>query len=113
MQGYKKRRDVAEKALLELNRDLGFAFEVVRVEKDSMPALNSSSQDACLEAVKSCDIYVGIYPKDNYGWKESPVGISPTHEEFREAVKTKRPRVIFVENTKESDPDQSSFLAEV
>ena len=113
IKGYRKRRDAAEKALLDLNRDVGFSFEAVCVNKDSMPALNKSPQAACIEAVQSCDIYLGIYPRNNYGWKGSPVGISPTHEEFRESVKRKKPKLIFVENTKETDPDQSRFLSEV
>ncbi len=113
IKGYRKRRDAAEKAILDLNRDVGFAFEVVRADKDSMPALNKSPQAACIEAVKSCDIYLGIYPRNNYGWKGSPVGISPTHEEFRESVKRNKPKLIFVENTKETDPDQSRLLTEV
>lgn len=113
IKSYEDRRDAAEEAIIELNRDQGFNFEVIRMEPNKNPAVNKSPQKACLDSVKECDIYLGIYPRNNYGWKESPIGISPTHEEFRQAVKDNKCRLVFVENTKEVDPRQEEFLKEV
>ena len=69
-----------------------------------------------MDGVSNCDIYLGIYPKNRYGWDRSPIGISPTHEEFREAEKKKKIRLIFVESLKEEeeeDSTQKEFLNEV
>jgi len=111
--GYKNYRDAAEDAIAELNRDKGFNFEAIRIEPNKYPAKNKSPQKACLDEVKECDIYLGIYGA-SYGWGDSPVGISPTHEEFREA-KGKKPCLIFVERVEriKRDPKQNEFLDEV
>jgi len=108
---YKDRRDAAEEATVDLNRDGRFNFEAVRVDK--FPAQDKSSQKACLDGVNEIDIYLGIYGR-GYGWKDSPVGLSPTHEEFREA-KNKKPILVFVEDIpdKEREPEQREFLKEV
>jgi len=98
---------------VELNRDKGFNFEAIRTESNRHPAEDKSSQKVCLDGVKECDIYLGIYPKNNYGWDESPVGISPTHEEFRKARECGKLCLIFVENSKETDFKQDDFLKEV
>ena len=111
--GYGDRRDTAEEATIELNRDKGFNFEAIRTESSKHPAEDKSSQKVCLDGVRECDIYLGIYPKNNYGWGESPVDISPTHEEFRKAREYGKQCLIFVENTNEIDPRQSEFLKEV
>jgi HEAT repeat protein/tRNA A37 threonylcarbamoyladenosine biosynthesis protein TsaE len=109
--GYKDRRDAVEEATVELNRDGRFNFEAVRV--DRFPAQDKSSQKACLDSVNESDIYLGIYGK-SYGWKDSPVGLSPTHEEFREA-KNKKPILVFVEDIpkEERESEQREFLKEV
>ncbi|MGB9497829.1 MAG: DUF4062 domain-containing protein, partial [Dissulfuribacterales bacterium] len=113
IEGYKDRRGAAEEATIELNRDKGFNFEAIRTESNKHPAEDKSSQKVCLDGVKECDIYLGIYPKNNYGWVKSPGGISPTHVEFKKARKCGKQCLIFVENTKEIDPRQSEFLEEV
>ncbi|MCK4997840.1 HEAT repeat domain-containing protein [Candidatus Pacearchaeota archaeon] len=107
---FKKYRDAAEVAISDLNRDTGFNFEAIRIEPNKSPAMNKSSQKACLDEVNACDIYLGIYG-GSYGWGDSPVGISPTHEEFREAIGKKK-CLIFVESV-EKDPKQIEFLIEV
>jgi HEAT repeat protein/energy-coupling factor transporter ATP-binding protein EcfA2 len=113
IKGYEDRRDATEEAIMELNRDQGFSFEVIRMEPNKHPAVNKSPQKACLDGVKECDTYIGIYPRNNYGWEESSTGISPTHEEFRQSVKDNKCRLVFIENTKETDPKQDVFLKEV
>jgi HEAT repeat protein/energy-coupling factor transporter ATP-binding protein EcfA2 len=111
--GYLDRRDAAEDAITELNHDECFNFNAIRIEANKHPAKNKSPQKACLDGVKESDIYLGIYPRNNYGSKISPLDISPTHEEFRQAVKENKCRLAFIENTKEIDPRQEIFLKEV
>ena len=113
IENYEDRRDAAEEAILELNRDQGFNFEAIRIEPAKYPAVNKTPQKACLDGVKECDIYLGIYPRNNYGWQESPVGISPTDEEFMQAVKDDKCRLVFVENTEKIDFRQKEFLKKV
>jgi hypothetical protein len=112
--GFKEYRDAAEDAISELNRDKGFNFEAIRIEPNKYPAKNKSSQKIEQDEVKACDIYLGIYGA-SYGWGDSPVGISPTHEEFREAKKGKKKCLIFVERVEKikRDPQQNEFLNEV
>lgn len=116
IKGYQDRRDAAEKAINNLRHDLNLDLRTIRLDSDNSPSLGSSSQQACLDGVNSCDIYIGIYPKSLYGWDKSPVGISPTHEEYREARKNKKIILIFVESLKEGeieDLKQNDFLKEV
>ena len=109
---YLDRRDAAEEAIRELNRDGNFSLETIRIEPNTHPAVNKSSQKTCLDGVKECDIYLGIYPRYNYG-KKSSVGISPTHEEFRCAVKYNKRRLVFIEDSEKEDSEQKEFLKEV
>lgn len=104
IENYKDRRDAAEEAILELNRDHGFNFEAIRIESKKYPAVNKTPQKACIDGVKECDIYLGIYPRN----KSS----SPTEEEFGQAGKDKKCRFVFIENTKDIDPIQSEFFKE-
>lgn len=113
IEGYLDRRDTAEEAIRELNRDEGLNFEVIRIDSNKHPAENRSSREVCLDSIKDCDIYIGIFSRDNYGWEESPIGISPTHEEFRQALKENKTRIIFIEDTKDLSPKQKIFLDEV
>ncbi len=113
IENYKDHSDAVEESITELNRDQGLNFEVIRIDPKKYPAMNKSPQKACLDGVRECDIYLGIYPRDKYGWEGSPVGISPTHEEFRQAVKDNKCRLVFVENTKKKNRRQKKFLEEV
>jgi len=99
---------VVQESILELNRE-GFNFEVIRVE--DFPSLNKTPQRACLEGVIESDIYLGIYG-ERYGWKDSPVGISPTHEEYLKAKKEKKKILVFIEEGKK-ESEQIAFLREV
>lgn len=114
--GYQDRRDVVEKTINSLENDLSIDLSLIRLDQPSSPSLDCSSQQACLKGVDSCDIYIGIYPKNSYGWDQSPIGISPTHEEYREARKKKKVILIFVESLSEGDTEdikQKDFLKEV
>ena len=104
IENYKDRRDAAEEAILELNIDQSFNFEAIRIESKKYPAVNKTPQKACLDGVKECDIYLGIFPRN----KSS----SPTEEEFGQAGNEKKCRFVFIENTQDIDPIQSEFLKE-
>jgi len=109
---YKDRRDAAEDAIIELNRDQGFNFEAIRIEPKKHPAVNKSPQETCLAGVKECDIYIGIYGK-RYGWINPESKRSPTEEEFDEAWRLGKPIIVFVENTKRREPNQTKFLNKI
>ena len=116
IEGYQDRRDIVEATINSLGKDSSLKFSVIRLDQKSSPSLDCSSQQACLNGVNNCDIYLGIYPKNRYGWDKSPIGISPTHEEYREAREKKKIILIFIESLKEGeteDPKQKEFLTEV
>jgi len=113
IENYEDRSDAAEQSIIDVNRDHNLNFEVIRINSKKHPAMNKSPQQVCLDAVKECEIYLGIYPKDKYGWDDSPIGISPTHEEFRQAVKENKCCLIFIENNEKINQRQKKFLKEV
>ena len=113
IEGYEDRRYAAEDAILCLNRDEGFNFEVIRAE--CFPAFGKKSpQRACLDGVNGSDIYLGIYG-ESYGWINPMSNKSPTEEEFDEAWKDKNRKHIFafVEETESKEPRQLEFLKKV
>jgi len=75
---------------------------------EDFPALDKSSRNACLDGVRECDVYVGIFGS-RYGYI-SPSGWSATEEEFDEAVQVSKRRLIFVEDLKEYEEKQRDFL---
>ncbi len=113
IEGYEDRRYAAEDAILCLNRDEGFNFEVIRAE--CFPAFGKKSpQRACLDGVNGSDIYLGIYG-ESYGWINPMSNKSPTEEEFDEGWKDKNRKHIFafVEETESKEPRQLEFLKKV
>lgn len=113
IEGYLDRRDAVEEAILSLNADQDLSLEAMRMDSNRHPSENKSSQQACLDGVKECDIYIGVFPENDYGWDDSPIGISPTHEEFRQAVKEKKSIIIFIEKKEDKSLRQKEFLQEV
>lgn len=87
--------------LLELiySKLASLGFEVWMSYKGTMPV--SSAKTAfqnCLDAVAACDYFLGII-NPHYGSgvdPNDPEGISITHQEFREAIRLKKPRWILV-----------------
>lgn len=73
-------------------------------------ARDSSSQIACLTGVRESDAVV-LLLGERYGQKQSS-GLSPTHEEFREARDSK-PVLAFVQKGLAAEPDQQQFINEV
>jgi hypothetical protein len=99
MQGFEAERSAATDAIETLRH------EVVRAE--DFGAKPHSSQLACLEGVRSSDIYVGVFG-ERYGYPVQS-GLSPTEEEFREAVKRGMPVLCFIWKG-EKEPRQEEFL---
>jgi hypothetical protein len=76
------------------------ALEALRkadyVAKDSYLVSAEPTVDQCLKDVGECDIYVGVFA-GRYGWRpDGPDGVSITEREYREAVRTGKPRYIFI-----------------
>lgn len=67
-------------------------------------------QVACLQAVRQADAVV-LLLGSAYGTKQKS-GLSPTHEEYREARET-RPIFVFVDGRASPTPDQANFQREV
>ena len=87
--------------LLELiySKLVSLGFEVWMSYKGTIPV--SSEKTAfqnCVEAVSACDYFLGIItPTYGSGIDPSePTGISITHQEFKEAIRLKKPRWVLV-----------------
>lgn len=99
-EGYEQVRRVAREAVIASGgQPVGF---------EDFPALDKSSRNACLDAVRDCDIYLGVFGS-RYG-SIAPSGKSITEEEYDEAVRSGNRRLIFVEGVAELEPKQSVFI---
>lgn len=99
--GMEPYRDAAAKAARMLKH------EVLRSE--DFGASPGTPQRVCLAAVRAADVVLLLLGK-RYGTPQGS-GLSPTHEEFREA-KDRCRVLVFVENLTDREPDQSRFLEE-
>lgn len=61
---------------------------------EDLPASDQRADQAYLDAVDRCAVYVGIFGSE-YG-SEDAAGISPTQREFARATRLGKPRLIFV-----------------
>jgi hypothetical protein len=95
-------RAAAREAIIQLGHE-----PVMAEDFGAQPA---SPQIACLQGLRQSAAMILILGAD-YGAKQ-PSGLSPTHEEYREA-KDKRPVIAFVQDGVTRDPDQASFVNEV
>lgn len=82
--------------------------QVLRAE--DFPASSGSPQQACLAAVRGCDVVV-LLMGERYGYRQ-PSGLSATHEEYREA-RERKPVLVFVESGVTLEAEQAAFLNEV
>lgn len=99
-EGYQHIRQAAREAIEKADgRPIGF---------DDFPAKDKSSRNACLDGVRHCDVYLGIFGT-RYGFI-TPSGRSATEEEFDEAVQLGKRRLIFVEEVGGHEPKQQAFL---
>ncbi|MBL4793519.1 MAG: DUF4062 domain-containing protein [Citromicrobium sp.] len=93
------------------------AFAAIRsldhyvISAEDFPASNMSSRVACLQGVREADLVVLILG-ERYGWSGTQSGLSPTHEEFREAVREGKV-LPFVQTGVTFEPAQQQFVEEV
>jgi hypothetical protein len=90
------------------------AIETLRHEPvvaENFGARPASPQIACLQSVRDADMVVLILG-ERYGVVQGTSGLSPTHEEFREA-RDRKPVLVFVREGVEREPRQEAFVAEV
>ncbi|WP_419855299.1 DUF4062 domain-containing protein [Candidatus Poriferisodalis sp.] len=76
------------------------------------PSLVATPQEACLEAVADCDVFVLLLGR-RYGDESS--GKSPTHQEWERARELGKPILVFKEEVDASEVEerQAKFIAEV
>jgi hypothetical protein len=101
-QGFEAFRDAAVTAVATLGH------QAVRAEDFS--AAPESPQQACLAGVRSSDAMI-LLLGSRYGHVQSS-GLSPTHEEYREARDT-RPVLVSIQQAVDLEPKQAEFVREV
>lgn len=79
-----------------------FVSEVFLFEE--LPAKDRRAEQAYLEEVERCDIYLGLFGYE-YG-NENQQGLSPTEHEFNHATKHKKTRLVYVWGSNEKRRDQ-------
>ncbi len=84
--------------------------EPVMVNED-FPALADSPRNACLDAVRSCDVYVGILGA-RAGFV-APSGRTVVEEEYGEAQKVGLSTLIFIQEGVEREARQEDFVQRV
>jgi hypothetical protein len=102
IRGLETCRDAASRAARALRH------EVKRAEDFSASA--ATPQQACLGGVRWADVVVLILGP-RYGERQAS-GLSPTHEEYREA-RERCPVLVFIQQDAEFEPEQQEFVREV
>lgn len=75
----------------------GYRYEVISSPAGTVPVqLGAHNFDACLRAVESCDVFLGII-RGAYGSGRAPGQPSITHLEIRHAIKLDKPRLFAIE----------------
>lgn len=98
-------RDAVEVLIGELG------YLCLRAEKYDSPG--TSSQQACCNMARHCDIYLGIFG-GRYGYKVPSLNLSATEMEFLEA-KNRNPEKVFIyiKEVGKVERNQQRFLADV
>jgi len=80
---------------------------------EDLPASERHPNRAYIEKVKNSDIYLGLFGNE-YG-SRSNKKISPTREEFLAATKLRKPRLVFIKGSKDSErhPKMQALVKEV
>jgi hypothetical protein len=88
---------------------LGKCFDTFLFERD-IPAADRRPDDVYLDELGRCDLYLGLFGEE-YGW-ENDDGLSPTHLEFNEATRLKKPRLIYVKgpDDKKKHPKMQALI---
>lgn len=84
--------------------------EPVLISEDS-PALATSPRNACIDGVRSCDVYVGILGER--AGSLAPSSKTIVEEEYDEARRKGQPTLIFVQEGVEREDRQEEFIAMV
>jgi len=90
IEGFEVYREAARKGIVATGG------EPVLVNED-FPARDVSPRNACLEAVASCDVYLGIL--GGRAGFEAPSGRSVVEEEYEEAMRCQLPVFVFIQKT--------------
>jgi Domain of unknown function (DUF4062) len=85
-------------------------LSAMRRNAEDFAASSATPQQACLAGVRWAEAVI-LLLGGRYGDRQAS-GISPTHEEYREA-RERCPVLIFVERGAAYEPDQHEFLREV
>ncbi len=81
------------------------------VRAEDFPAQSTSPRTACLDGVRSADALVLILG-ERYGFV-GPSGLAATEEEYREALKTDKPVLVFIQAGVIHEPRQASLIANI
>lgn len=100
--GFEDRREAVQDAVESLG------YKIIKAE--DFPASPASPQIACLDGVRQSDLVILVMGQRYGNLQQS--GISATHEEFREAKKTKE-IFVFIEDSMDREPSQDKFISEV
>lgn len=78
---------------------------------EELPAINRTVQQAYLEEVSLCDVYIGLFGS-LYGYEDTE-GISPTEREYDVATTEKKHRLIFIKDYDRKDihPKEAALIA--
>lgn len=80
------------------------------VRFEDFTAQTVPSREACLEGVKSSDVYL-LLVGPHYGHVFENTGQSATHDEWMAATAAGMPRVVYRKSDAELDADQAAFIA--
>jgi hypothetical protein len=81
------------------------------VMAERLPSLAVSPRNACLDGVRTSDVYLVLLGA-RAGWS-TPSGALATEEEFDEAQKLGRPSLVFVEQTEKREERAAQFVRKV
>ena len=105
---------------LRLEREtLARAWRSLRIDAARIDAKFSderSPRAENLELVYECDIFIGLYNRTHYGWTDPATGVSLTEQEFDQAQRLEKPKLIFVKPLHDADrpnPQQLAFVERI
>lgn len=103
IRGFEAFRDVAADAARVLGHDV--------LRSEDLPSGPDSSERACLDMVRRADVIVTVIGA-RYG-ANTGRGLSPTHQEYREAMEQQKDVLAFVQGGVVLEPEQKAFAEEV
>ena len=103
MRDFATERAAAKEAVMSLRQQ--------PVMAEDFGAQPFSSQTACMEGVRSSEIYVGIFGP-RYGYKAPGSGLAATEEEFNEA-RNRGLAILCFEQIGSKESDQDAFLQRI